>query len=102
MGLLAPEPLSTGALLTGQVGYLITGLKDVKAARVGDTWHQARQPVTPLPGFKPIRPMVFAGLYPASSDEYEGLAAALERLCLNDASVSFRKETSAALGAGFR
>ncbi|WIA42271.1 hypothetical protein OEZ86_008287 [Tetradesmus obliquus] len=102
VGILAPEPHPTGELLTGQVGYVIPGIKDVKAARVGDTWHLARQPVEPLPGFKPIKPMVFAGLYPASADDYEGLAAAIERLGLNDASVTVKKETSDALGAGFR
>ncbi|KAF6264082.1 GTP binding protein lepa [Scenedesmus sp. NREL 46B-D3] len=102
VGMLAPEPHPTGQLLTGQVGYVIPGIKDVKAARVGDTWHLARQPVQPLPGFKPIKPMVFAGLYPASADEYEGLSAAIERLGLNDASVTVKKETSDALGAGFR
>jgi translation elongation factor EF-4 len=153
------QPAVAGCML--QVGYVIPGIKDVKAARVGDTWHLAKQPVAPLPGFKPIKPMVFAGgqvfecaepgsapcrdpgaacrsmvpvslfscrtssshpapavshgycccqrtshprtgLYPASADEYEGLAAAIERLGLNDASVTVKKETSDALGAGFR
>lgn len=61
VGVLAPEAHPTGQLLTGQVGYVIPGIKDVQAARVGDTWHLARQPVQPLPGFKPIKPMVFAG-----------------------------------------
>jgi len=104
VGLLAPEPHPTGALLTGQVGYLITGLKDVAAARVGDTWARSSEAgrVQALPGFKPVRPLVFAGLYPASSDEYEGLADAIERLALNDASVTVKKENSDALGAGFR
>eukprot|EP00878_Enallax_costatus_P030694 GHUV01033471.1.p1 GENE.GHUV01033471.1~~GHUV01033471.1.p1 ORF type:complete len:237 (+),score=75.25 GHUV01033471.1:242-952(+) len=102
VGVLSPEPHPTGQLLTGQVGYVIPGIKDVKAARVGDTWHLARQPVPPLPGFKPVKPMVFAGLYPASADDYESLADALERLNLNDASVTIRKETSEALGAGCR
>lgn len=61
VGILAPEPHSTGELLTGQVGYVIPGIKDVRAARVGDTWHLVRQPVSALPGCKPVKPMVFAG-----------------------------------------
>eukprot|EP00775_Hariotina_reticulata_P001863 gene1863-2200_t len=76
-----------------EVGYVIPGIKNVKAARVGDTWHIAKTLVEPLPGFKPVKPMVYAGLYPASADEYEGLAAAIERLNLNDASVKVKKET---------
>lgn len=61
VGLLTPEPTPTGQLCTGQVGYVITGMKSARAARVGDTWHAARQPVPPLPGFRPSKSMVFAG-----------------------------------------
>lgn len=102
VGILAPEPHVTHSLLTGQVGYLITGMKDVKAARVGDTWHHVKHPVQPLPGFKPAKSMVYAGLYPLSADEFEGLSRAVERLTLNDASVEVKKESSEALGMGFR
>jgi hypothetical protein len=77
-------------------------MKNVKAARVGDTWHSARKPVAPLPGFKPAKSMVFAGVYPASRDDFEPLASAIDKLTLNDASVSARRESSEALGAGFR
>jgi translation elongation factor EF-4 len=85
-----------------QVGYVITGMKNVKAARVGDTWHAAKRPVEPLPGFRPAKSMVFAGVYPASREDFESLASAIDKLTLNDASVSARRESSDALGAGFR
>ncbi len=81
---------------------LPAGLKDLKAARVGDTWHAVRRPVAALPGFRPAKALVFAGVYPASGDEYEALASALDKLQLTDASVAVKKETSDALGAGFR
>lgn len=102
VGLLAPEPLSTGQLLTGQVGYMLVGMKDTRAARVGDTWHLSKRPVPALPGFRPAKPMVFAGIFPFSAANFEQLQAAMERLTLNDASVTVKRENSAALGAGFR
>lgn len=103
LGLLAPEPAPTPLLRAGQVGYVLAGVKDTRQARVGDTWHLARDAgVQAFPGFKPARSMVFAGVYPGSADGYERLAAAVARLTLNDASVAVRKETSGALGAGFR
>lgn len=77
-------------------------MKNVKAARVGDTLHAAKRPVPALPGFKPAKSMVFAGLYPVSGDDFESLAAAIDKLTLNDASVVARRENSDALGAGFR
>ncbi|KAL4425285.1 hypothetical protein ABPG75_009301 [Micractinium tetrahymenae] len=102
VGLLAPEPYPTGELLTGQVGYMLVGMKDTRSARVGDTWHHYRKPVPPLPGFKPAKSMVFAGIFPLSAAGFEQLQAAMERLTLNDASVTVRRENSNALGAGFR
>ncbi len=102
LGLMYPEPTPMKALYPGQVGYLITGMKSVKEARVGDTIYRAKKPVEALPGFKPAKPMVFAGLYPVDSEEFESFQEAIEKLTLNDASVTFEKKTSAALGLGFR
>lgn len=102
LGVLAPEPRPTGVLRAGQVGYVLAGMKDTRQARVGDTWHAEGAPVPALPGFKPARSMVYAGVYPLSADGHERLASALEKLCLTDASVAVARENSAALGAGFR
>lgn len=102
IGLMYPEPTSTKALYTGQVGYLIAGMKTVKEARVGDTLHHAKKKVVALPGFRPAKPMVFAGIYPVESSEFESIRDAIEKLTLNDASVHVEKESSAALGFGFR
>jgi GTP-binding protein LepA len=87
----------------GEVGYLVAGIKDVSHTRVGDTiLDAARRAQELLPGYQEARPMVFAGLYPSDADDYEALRDALERLRLNDASLHFEPETSAALGFGFR
>ncbi len=102
IGLMYPEPTPMNALYAGQVGYLITGMKGVKEARVGDTIYHAKKPVEPFPGFRPAKPMVFAGLYPVDSEDFESLQEAIEKLTLNDASVTFEKKTSTALGLGFR
>ena len=102
VGLMYPEPTIQDALYAGQVGYLITGMKTVKEARVGDTIYYAKKPVTPFPGFKPAKPMVFAGIYPVVNDDFTLLSEAIEKLTLNDASVSVEKKSSAALGLGFR
>ena len=102
LGLMYPEPTPMKALYPGQVGYLITGMKSVKEARVGDTICHAKKSVEPFPGFKPAKPMVFAGLYPVDSEDFEPFQEAIEKLTLNDASVTFEKKTSAALGLGFR
>lgn len=102
VGIMYPEPTSTGALYPGQMGYLITGMKSVKEARVGDTIYHKKEPVKPFPGFKPAKPMVFAGLYPIENDDFEQLSDAIEKLTLNDASVSVEKKTSVALGLGYR
>ena len=102
IGLMYPEPQSTDVLHTGQVGYIISGMKTVKEARVGDTFFHVKKAVEPLPGFKPAKPMVFAGIYPVESSHYEDLKDAVEKLTLNDPSVHVEKESSAALGFGFR
>ena len=93
----------TGLLESGQVGYFYAGIKDVSETQVGDTLTDAANPAeTPLPGFIQIKPMVFAGLYPAVAEDYTQLRESLEKLKLNDASLDFVPETSAALGFGFR
>ncbi|KAL9233772.1 hypothetical protein vseg_008726 [Gypsophila vaccaria] len=102
VGIMHPELVPTGVLFTGQVGYVVSGMRSTKEARVGDTLHNARCVVEPLPGFKPARHMVFSGLYPADGSDFEALNHAIERLTCNDASVSVTKETSTALGLGFR
>ncbi len=102
LGLMYPEPTPMDALYPGQVGYLITGMKSVKEARVGDTISHKKELVTPFPGFKPAKPMVFAGLYPIDTEDFDQLKDAIDKLTLNDASVSIEKKTSAALGLGFR
>ncbi|XP_021526056.1 translation factor GUF1, mitochondrial isoform X3 [Aotus nancymaae] len=86
----------------GQVGYLIAGMKDVTEAQIGDTLHLHKQPVEPLPGFKSAKPMVFAGIYPVDQSEYNNLKSAIEKLTLNDSSVTVHRDSSLALGAGWR
>jgi len=102
IGLMYPEPTPLEALYPGQVGYLITGMRTVREARIGDTLHEKRHPVAPFPGFKPAKPMVFAGIYPVDTSDFEFLRDAIEKLTLNDASVSVEKKSSTALGLGFR
>ncbi|CAM6020100.1 unnamed protein product [Sphagnum balticum] len=102
IGILYPELTSTGILLTGQVGYVVSGMRSTREARIGDTLYQASMVVEPLPGFKPAKHMVFAGVYPADGSDYDALCHAIERLTCNDASVSVTKESSGALGIGFR
>ncbi|XP_054802128.1 translation factor GUF1 homolog, mitochondrial isoform X3 [Prosopis cineraria] len=102
VGIMHPELKSTGMLLTGQVGYVVSGMRSTKEARVGDTLFHTRSTIEPLPGFKPAKHMVFSGLYPADGSDFEALNHAIERLTCNDASVSITKESSMALGLGFR
>lgn len=103
IGAFRPAMASQAELSAGQVGYIATGLKDVGECQVGDTITLANQPATePLPGYRPAKPMVFAGLYPVDSVQYIELREALERLKMNDAALAFEPETSAALGFGFR
>jgi GTP-binding protein LepA len=103
LGFFSPTRRATDLLEAGEVGYVITGLKDVSRLRVGDTLTSERRPATePLPGYKDVKPMVFAGLFPTDSDDYPELRDALEKLKLNDAALFYEPETSQALGFGFR
>ncbi len=102
-GIFSPNMKATGELTSGSVGYIITGLKTIKDSRVGDTiTHVGRPCDEPLQGFRPAQSMVFAGIYPISTDDYGALRESLEKLQLNDASLNFVPETSLALGFGFR
>jgi GTP-binding protein LepA len=103
LGVFTPEPLTVASLGAGEVGYVATGLKNVADCQVGDTITLAGKPAAePLPGYRPAKPMVFAGLYPVESNQYPELRDALEKLKLNDAALSYVPESSAALGFGFR
>ncbi|HZY31823.1 MAG TPA: translation elongation factor 4, partial [Candidatus Methylomirabilis sp.] len=103
VGIFAPQMRPVELLSAGEVGYIIAGIKDVRQTRVGDTVTAEERPTAkPFPGFKDVRPMVFAGLYPTESEQYLELKEALEKLRLNDSSFTFEPETSLALGFGFR
>jgi GTP-binding protein LepA len=103
LGFFSPTRSASPTLAAGEVGYVITGLKDVSRLRVGDTITSERRPAAaPLPGYKEVKPMVFSGLFPTDSDAYPELRDALERLKLNDAALFYEPETSQALGFGFR
>ena len=103
VGIFAPLMKVVPELMAGEVGYIATGLKTVHEARVGDTVTNTARPASqPLPGYRTPKPMVFAGIYPAEADDYQDLREALEKLQLNDASLTFLPETSQALGFGFR
>jgi GTP-binding protein LepA len=103
IGVISPEPKPSDGLGVGEVGYLITGVKDVRQSKVGDTVTNAGKPARQaLGGYKDPKPMVFSGLYPVDGDDYPDLRDALERLQLNDAALVWEPETSAALGFGFR
>jgi GTP-binding protein LepA len=103
VGVFTPKSQTRDRLAAGEVGFIIAGIKELKAAQVGDTVTLAERPAAEaLPGFKEIKPQVFAGLYPVESNQYEALRDALEKLHLNDASLHYEPETSQALGFGFR
>jgi GTP-binding protein LepA len=103
LGFFSPTRRPARTLEAGEVGYVITGLKDVSRLRVGDTLtSETRSAAEPLPGYKDVKPMVFAGLFPTDSDDYPELRDALEKLKLNDAALFYEPETSQALGFGFR
>ena len=103
VGVIAPEPTPTGGLGVGEVGYLITGVKDVRLSRVGDTVTAADRPAAqPLAGYRPAKPMVYSGLFPLDGVDFPNLRDALEKLQLNDAALQYEPETSGALGFGFR
>ncbi|EPD31936.1 translation elongation factor 4 [Propionimicrobium lymphophilum] len=103
LGVISPEPTAADGLGVGEVGYLITGVKDVRQSRVGDTITSAIKPAEqPLSGYRDPIPMVFSGIYPIDSSDFPDLREALEKLQLNDAALTYEPETSAALGFGFR
>ncbi len=103
IGFFTPKMTSTEGLSAGEVGFLITGIKDVTKLRVGDTLTTKAHPADePLPGYREVKPMVFCGLFPINSDDYPDLRDALEKLSLNDAALAWEPETSDALGFGFR
>ncbi len=102
IGVMYPEPTPTDCLYAGQVGYVIMGMKTVREARIGDTIYATKHPVKPFPGFRPAKPMVFAGIYPVENTDFELLKDAIEKLTLNDASVAIERKSSPALGLGFR
>ncbi len=103
IGVFTPKSLSRDQLSAGQVGFIISGIKELKAAKVGDTVTLAGKPASaPLPGFKEVQPQVFAGLFPVEANQYDALRDSLEKLKLNDAALQYEPEVSQALGFGFR
>jgi GTP-binding protein LepA len=103
LGVFTPKPAPVPGLAAGEVGFVIAGIKKISDTKIGDTLTDDRRPAAePLPGFKEVKPMVFAGLYPVDADQYAELRDALEKLRLNDSSFFYEPETSAALGFGFR
>jgi GTP-binding protein LepA len=103
VGVFTPKSMQKAALSAGEVGFVIAGIKELTSAKVGDTITTQDRPASePLPGFKEVKPQVFAGLYPVESNQFEALRSALEKLRLNDASLQFEPENSTALGFGFR
>jgi len=103
VGVFTPKSQMREQLVAGEVGFVVAGVKELREAKVGDTMTRSDKPApAPLPGFKEIKPQVFAGLYPVESNQYEGLREALEKLHLNDASFHYEPEVSQALGFGFR
>ncbi len=103
VGVFTPKPVMAGRLEAGEIGFITAGIKDITETKVGDTiTEEKRLADAPLPGFKPSVPVVFCGLFPVDTNEYENLRDSLGKLALNDASFHFEAETSAALGLGYR
>src|SRR5207244_13381238 len=103
LGVFTPKSVAIESLSAGEVGFVVAGIKKVADVAIGDTLTEERRPAPePLPGFKEVKPMVFAGLYPVDADQYAELRDALEKLRLNDSSFFYEPETSTALGFGFR
>ena len=102
LGINNPEPVSVPILRKGQVGWLITTMKETEEASIGDTFYRAGEHVQPLPGFRPALPTVFAGIFPTDKSEFLKLEDAIQRLCINDRSITLQKETMSALGQGYR
>jgi GTP-binding protein LepA len=103
VGVFAPRPVKAEALGPGEVGFFMAAIKDIHDAKIGDTVTNAEGPAAaPLPGFKAVKPMVFSGLYPTDTQQYEPLRDAMEKMRLNDSAFSYEPESSVALGFGFR
>ena len=104
IGVVTPFPVPTGVLKTGQVGYFLSNMKEIKDAHIGDTFYIAGEgdQIVPFPGYEPPQCMVFAGIYPENAASYENCEKAIRSLLLTDGSVSFQYESSNALGGGFR
>ncbi|KAI8871684.1 translation factor GUF1, mitochondrial [Ramicandelaber brevisporus] len=102
VGMMRPNPEPTAQISAGQVGYIVCNMKSIAEAHIGDTFHLHKQPVEPFPGFAAAKPVVYAGVYPVDSDDYPHLDESIKRLTLNDVSVQVQKETSMALGQGWR
>ena len=103
VGVFTPKPKDVKALNAGEIGFIITGIKSLSETKVGDTICDSEKPLkNALPGFKPSKPVVFCGLFPVDSSEYQKLKDGLAKLQLNDASFSYEAESSSALGLGFR
>src|SRR5699024_1900282 len=103
LGIFTPKQIDKQQLACGEVGWVVCAIKDIHGAPVGDTLTSAQRPAdTPLPGFKKVKPQVYAGLFPISSDDYEAFRDALGKLSLNDASLFYEPENSTVLGFGFR
>ena len=103
LGIFAPGPVEVKEMGPGEVGFLMAAIKEIQETRIGDTITTEEKPSQhPLPGFKPMKPMVFSGIYPTDSGQYQALRSALEKLNLNDSSFTYEGETSQALGFGFR
>ncbi len=102
VGVFAPEATTLDCLVAGEVGFIAAGIKEIRDAKIGDTITEVDAQVDPLPGFKELKPVVFAGIFPVDSDDYEALKEAIQKLWLNDPAFSYELETSAALGFGFR
>src|SRR5258706_8186149 len=102
MGIYTPKPKLVDRLGVGEVGFLAGNIKDIVQAKIGDTVTEEKANVEPLPGFEEVKPMVFAGIFPINTEDYENLRDAVTKLKLNDASFSYQPESSLALGFGFR
>ena len=103
VGVFTPKPKDVNELNSGEIGFIITGIKNLSDTKVGDTICEANKPLEKaLPGFKPSKPVVFCGLFPVDSSDYQKLKDGLAKLQLNDASFSYEAESSSALGLGFR
>ena len=102
VGILSPTRVPTRSLSAGHVGYIICGMKNMRDSQVGDTWYRKGFPVSPYPGFEVIQPMVYVSAYPAESDDFSKLQESINKLTLNDRSIKVQRETSIALGQGFR